>query len=72
MTVQTQMIIGSNSDEDVHLEHVENEGKHGFWITFGEYHRPLVTGEVIFDSQDAALSCGRKIIADAREAWGDK
>lgn len=69
MTTMTQIIIGSNSDEDIHLEHVEKEGKHGFWITFGEYHRPLVTSELNFDSKESAMSCGQEIIVTAKKAW---
>lgn len=69
MTVGTQMIIGTNSDEDVHLEHVESDGKHGFWITFGEYHRPLVSSQLAFESQEEAMSSGREIISEARKQW---
>ncbi len=66
MTRLTQMIIGTR--DDIHVSTMEKNGKFGFWISEGEYLRPLLSSQPVFESKEAAESSANAVIEDCKKA----
>jgi hypothetical protein len=63
MTNLTHMIIATR--EDVYVA-AFGKDKFGFLIELGEYHRPLVSSEEVFDTSDAAIAAGTKLVSSIK------
>lgn len=64
MTRLTALIIQSR--DDVHVEVFGSDSKYGFWITLGEYHRPLLTSNADWKSSEDAQGAGIQLLHDIR------
>lgn len=69
MTRRTQMMLALRSD--IIIETIENtSGLHAMWLTYGEYHSPLITSDFVLKTRQEAHDLGVKLIKEAKEAWG--
>jgi hypothetical protein len=64
----TAFALATNEDDDIHLEvgGPNSEGKYAAWVTHGEYHRPLVSTQPVFDSEEAARTYLDELIRDCK------
>lgn len=65
MTNLTAMIIATR--DDVYVAVHSSDGKHGFVIELGEYHRPLLSSKLVFDSEGEALESAEGIIRSLKD-----
>jgi hypothetical protein len=70
MTNLTVAILATNEPEDLHIEPAGKDDTWGFWITLGEYHRPIVTmNDLPYKSREAAVENGNLLVAECKEIY---
>ena len=65
MTRLTALIIQTR--DDVHVETFSQNSKHGFWITLGERHEPLLTSEPLWELECDAKNAGTHLVYQIRQ-----
>lgn len=66
------ILIKEGNDDEIRVQAggpCKKTGKWVMWIMFypnGEYHRPIVNTNPIYDTEDAALEAGRALVAEIR------
>jgi hypothetical protein len=64
------MIIATR--DDLHVGTFTKNGKVGMVLELGDYHRPLVSTDAIFDTEETARSYAAQLIEECKKLYFGK